>query len=106
VIEIFDATVATPPLKIRLEQIEASVRDVTVPGLRGRSDFELDGVVKGGKEDGRAHLEGWAEIGTRDSSIATQLRSVDLVPFQRYLIRRGEAGIQSGRFDLDLQSDD
>lgn len=105
VLELFDATVASPPLKIRLEQIEASVRGVTVPALLGRSHFELDGVVKGLTEDGRAHLAGWAEIGTRDSSIGVQLRSVDLVPFQRYLIRRGEAGILAGRFDLELQSD-
>jgi uncharacterized protein DUF748 len=107
VIEIFDATVATPPLEIRLEQIAASVREVNVPGLRGRSSFEIDGVVKGAKQDGdgRAHLEGWTEIGTRDSSIAIQLRSVDLVPFQRYLIRADEAGVRSGRFDLDLQSE-
>jgi hypothetical protein len=105
VVEIFDPTIATPPLKIRLEQIAARIREVNVPGLRGRSRFEIDGVVKGERQDGRAHLEGWAEIGTRDSSIATQLRSVDLVPFQRYLIRAGEAGIRSGRFDLDLQSD-
>lgn len=105
VLEIFDATVETPPLKIRLEQIEASVRNVNVPGLRGRSRFELDGVVKGETQDGHAHLDGWAEIGTRDSSITTQLRSVDLVPFQRYLIRKGEAGVRRGRFDLDLQSD-
>lgn len=105
VVEIFDATVATPPLKVRFEQIAASVREVNVPGLRGRSRFEIDGIVKGERQDGHAHLEGWAEIGARDSSIATQLRSVDLVPFQRYLIRAGEAGIRSGRFDLDLQSD-
>ena len=105
VVEIFDATVAKPPLKIRLEQIEASVRNVSVPGFLGRSRFELDGIVKGENADGRAHLEGWAEIGTRDSSITTQLRSVDLVPLQRYLIRKGEAGVRSGRFDLDLQSD-
>ena len=105
VIEIFDATVATPPLKIRLEQIEASVHDVNVPGLHGRSRFELDGVVKGVREDGRAHVAGWIDIATRDSSIATRLRSVDLVPLQPYLIRKGEAGVRGGRFDLDLQSE-
>jgi hypothetical protein len=105
VAEIFDATVAKPPLEVRLEQIEASVRNVSVPGFLGRSRFELDGVVKGETADGHAHLEGWAEIGTRDSSITTQLRSVDLVPLERYLIQKGEAGIKSGRFDLDLQSD-
>jgi hypothetical protein len=105
VVEIFDATVAKPPLKIRLEQIEASVHDVSVPDLRGRSRFELDGVVKGPTSDGHAHLDGWAEIATRDSSITTRLRSIDLVPLQRYLIQKGEAGIESGRFDLDVRSD-
>lgn len=105
VLEIFDATVATPPLKIRLEQIEATVRDVTVPGLHGRSRFELDSVVKGVSEDGHAHAAGWIDVATRDSSIATRLRSVDLVPLQPYLIRKGEAGVRGGRFDLDLQSE-
>ena len=105
VLELFDATVATPPLQIRLEQIEASVRDVNVPGLHGRSRFELDGVVKGAREDGRAHAAGWIDFATRDSSIATELRSVDLVPLQPYLIRKGEAGVRGGRFDLDLQSE-
>jgi Domain of Unknown Function (DUF748) len=105
VLEIFDATVATPPLKIRLEQIEANVHDVNAPGLHGRSRFELDGVVKGVREDGRAHVAGWIDIATRDSSIETRLRSVDLVPLQPYLIRKGEAGVRGGRFDLDLQSE-
>jgi Domain of Unknown Function (DUF748) len=105
VLELFDATVATPPLEIRLEQIAASVHDVNVPGLHGRSAFELDGVVKGLTDDGHAHVAGWIDIATRDSSIATQLRSLDLVPLQPYLIRKGEAGVRGGRFDLDLQSE-
>jgi hypothetical protein len=105
VVEIFDATVATPPAVIRLEEIEAEVQDVAVPALSGRSRFELDGVLKGGgKEDGRAHVEGWAELATGDSSIATRLRSVDLAPFAPYLLRTGEAGAR-GRFDLDLDSE-
>ena len=43
--------------------------------------------------DGRAHVAGWIDIATRDSSIATRLRSVELVPLQPYLIRKGETGI-------------
>ena len=105
VVEIFDASVATPPLKTRLEQIHASVRDVNVPVAIGRSHFELDGVVKGVTEDGRVHVAGWMDMATRDSSTTTELCSVDLVPLQRYLIRKGEAGIRGGRFDLDLHSE-
>ncbi len=105
VIEIFDATVATPPLRIRLEQIEARLEDVIVPGLSGRSAFTLDGVVKGAPPDGIAHVDGWVEIGTQDSSITTRLRSVDLVPLAPYLIKPDEPPMRAGRADLDLHSE-
>jgi len=35
VVARFDATVAHPPLKIRLEQLPASVRNLLVPALSG-----------------------------------------------------------------------
>jgi len=105
VVELYDATVAQPPLKIRLEQIKATVRDMAVPGLKGKSRFELAGVVKGVKRDGQIGMEGWVEVGTRNSSVKTELRSVDLVVLQPYLIKAGERGVQKGTFDLDLQAD-
>jgi len=105
VVELFDATVARAPLKIRLEQIQATVRDVVVPALKGRSRFDLTGVVKGVQRDGRATVAGWAEIATKDSSVKTQLRSVDLVALQPYLIKADEMGVQKGTLDLDLESD-
>jgi hypothetical protein len=105
VVELFDATVARPALKIRLEQIEATLRDVSIPSLRGRSAFELDGVVKGASRDGRAHLGGWVEIGTRESSVSVELRGVDLAPLQAYVVRPGEARVRRGSVDLDMQSE-
>jgi hypothetical protein len=105
VLEIYDATVAKPPLRIRLEQIEASIEDVTVPSSTGKSDFELDGVVKGGARDGTAHIAGWIEFATADSSISTRLRDVDLAPLAPYLVHGGEEGVRAGRFDLDLDSE-
>jgi hypothetical protein len=105
VVELYDATVAGPPLKIRLEQIKATMRDMAVPGLKGKSRFEIAGVVKGVHRDGQLKMAGWAEVGTKDSSVKTQLRSVDLVVLQPYLIKAGETGVQKGTFDLDLQSD-
>jgi hypothetical protein len=104
-IEIFDTTVPRPPLVIRLEQIEAHLDDLSVPDFRGRSRFALEGVVKGIAHDGRASIAGWVEIATRDSSVRTELRSVDLLAVQPYLVKEGEAGIRQGSFDLDLQSD-
>jgi hypothetical protein len=93
VVELFDATVARPPLKIRMEQIQASIRNVVTPTLEGKTKFTLAGVVKGVQQDGRATVSGWAEVVSKDSSVKVRLRSVDLVTFQPY-----------GALDLDLDS--
>jgi hypothetical protein len=105
VVELFDAKVARPLLKVRLEQIRASVKDLAVPTLNGRSRFDFTGVVKGVHQDGSVEVAGWAEISTKDSSVNLQLRSVDLVALQPYLIKAGDIGVRKGTLDLDLQSD-
>ena len=105
VVEIYDATVATPPLKIRLEQIQATVREIALPALTGKTEFDIAGVVKGAARDGRLDVKGWAEIATKDSSVKTTLRSVDLVPMQPYLGKGTMARVRKGQMDLDLQSD-
>lgn len=105
VVELFDATVGQPPLKIRMEQIQATVRNVLVPALTGRSEFVLTGLVKGIRQDGRVEVGGWAEVATKDSSVTMALRHVDLVALQPYLSTAAEARLQRGVLDLDLQSD-
>lgn len=105
VMEFFDATVAQPPLRIRLEKMQATVRHVTVPSLSGKSQFDLSAVVKGIQRDGRAQVSGWAEIATKDSSVKTELRSVDMVALQPFLVKAAEARVQRGALDLDLQSE-
>ncbi len=105
VLEFFDTTVTQPPLKIRLEQVQATVRDVVVSALTGKSRLDLAGVLKGVQRDGVVTIAGWAELATKDSSVKTTLRSVDLVALQPYLIKAPETGVQKGALDLDLQSD-
>ena len=105
VLELFDATVAQPPLKIRLEQIRATVQDLLVPSLTGKSRLEVSGVVKGVKRDGRVHVAGWLEAASKDSSLKVQMRSVDLLAFQPYLIKAADTRLQTGALDLDLQSE-
>lgn len=105
VLEFFDASVARPALKIRLENLKASASDLHVPGLDSKTQFELAGTVKGVQRDGTLALSGWINVPTQDSSIKTTLRDVDLVALQPYLIKTNETGVKRGAVDLDLQSD-
>jgi uncharacterized protein involved in outer membrane biogenesis len=105
VLEFFDAAVAQPPVRVRLEKIQGTLTDLLVPGLNRKSQFDLAAVVKGVNHDGRATLAGWAEIATKDSSVKTELRGVDLVALQPYLVKAAETRLRRGALDLDLQSE-
>jgi Domain of Unknown Function (DUF748) len=103
-LDLYDATVSRPPLKVRMEEIEAVIRDVAVPAAE-KTRFEIGGIVKGVKRDGRAKLSGWVGPGARDSSSRVVLEAVDLVPLQPYLIKKNEARVARGTLDLNLASE-
>jgi hypothetical protein len=94
-VELFDATAARPYLKIRLEQIQGDLQDLEIPSLNNNNRFELTGVLKGIRQDGRVDVAGWANISSKDSSVKLQLRSVDLVALQPYLTKASDTGVQN-----------
>jgi hypothetical protein len=105
VMELFDATVSRPPLKTRLERVDGVIRDIAVPWLKTKTHFELAGMVKGMRRDGRVKAAGWVGPARRDSSSQITLDAVDLVSLQPYLVRMGEAQLRKGTLDLRLNSE-
>jgi hypothetical protein len=104
VVEFFDATVRQPALKIRLEQINATVEKFQLPDLKGQSKIAIDGILKGVKHDGKISINGPIELASKESELTTRLRGVDLVALQPYLIKAAETGVSKGTLDLDLKS--
>ncbi len=103
-IELFDATVSRPPLRTRMERIEAVIRDVAAPAAE-RTHFDLAAIVKGVKRDGRAKVTGWVGPGARDSSSRLALAAVDMVALQLYLVKKNETQVTRGTLDLNLHSE-
>lgn len=103
-LDLYDATVSRPALKTRMEEIEAVIRDVAAPASE-KTHFDLDGIVKGVKRDGRAKVSGWVGPGARDSSSRIVLEAVDLVALQPYLVKKNEARVAKGTLDLKLASE-
>lgn len=103
-IEFFDATVRTPPHKLRLEQINAAIGRLQLPDLKGISTLDIAGTLKGVKQDGKISISGTVEFATKESGLTARLRNVDLVALQPYLLKASETGVKSGTLDLDLNS--
>ena len=103
-IEFFDATVRNPPHKLRGEQIKISLEKLQIPELKGQSKLSVDGILKGVKQDGRLNISGDVEFATLDSAVTTQLRGVDMVVLQPYLLKTAEASVSKGTLDFELKS--
>ena len=86
-----------------MEEIEAVIRDVAAPAAE-KTEFDIEGIVKGIKRDGRAKLSGWVGPGARDSSSRIVLEAVDLVALQPYLVKRYESQVSKGTLNLKLDS--
>lgn len=104
VLEFFDATVRQPPHKLRIEQLQASLKDLSLPDLDTSTRLRLDGVLKGVQHDGTLSISGDTVFATRASHIETRLRGVDLISLQPYLIKASEAGVSRGTLDLNLDA--
>jgi hypothetical protein len=103
-LDFHDASLKAGPARLRLEALEATLDELQLPQLTGRSQLKAEGKVKGRGSDGRLKLEGWLEIATRESDLKLTLRDVDLVPLEPYLLKAAEAGVERGQVDLDLHS--
>jgi hypothetical protein len=104
VLEVFDATAATPPWKIRLQEIEASLQDVVAPLLAGRMPFEFDAVLAGPSRNGHVAFSGWLDANTRDLELKGRLRGVDLLALQPYFVETTKGRLSSGALDLDIHA--
>lgn len=103
-VELFDASVRQPAHKMRLEKLEASVKDLHLPDLHGRTALEVEGIFKGVQRDGTLAIKGWLELADRNSQLSSRLSGVDLVALQPYLIKAAETGVKRGSLDLNMQS--
>ena len=103
-LDFYDATVSRTPYKTRIEDIEAEIKDVAAPAA-DKTHFDLTGIVKGIKRDGRGKVSGWVGPAAKDSSSQITLDAVDLVALQPYLVKKTDARVAEGTLDLNLVSE-
>lgn len=103
-LDFYDATVSRPPYRTRIEEIDALIQDAAAPAA-DKTRFDLIGIVKGVRRDGRTKISGWVGPAARNSSSRITLEAVDLVALQPYLVKKYEARVAKGTLDLNLASE-
>jgi len=103
-VEFFDASVRQPAIKLRLEQVNASIGGLLLPDLTGLTPIKVEAAIKGASRDGRLDLAGEIEFASNNSELNTRLHDVDLVTFQPYLSKAAETGVKKGTLNFALKS--
>ena len=103
-VSFFDANVRSPPLEIKLDNVNARLSNLRLPGLGDKSDISVSAIIKGPVHQGTLSVEGWMVMASKDSDIKTVVRGVDIVSLEPYLIKKAETGVRKGVLDLDLNS--
>ncbi len=98
----FDTEIRSPPLEVGLENVAASVTNLRIPELTGKSRVSLTASIKGQSQVGSLSVAGDIELATRDGALKTTLRDVEIAALEPYLIKAAETGVRSGTLDLDL----
>ncbi|RIL07413.1 MAG: hypothetical protein DCC71_03025 [Proteobacteria bacterium] len=104
VAELHDASVGRTPWKLRLAEIDATVRDVAAPALADRMPVQVSAVLDGPERDGRVALSGWVIPSSGDLELRAELVSADLLALRPYLIEATKARLAHGTLDLALEA--
>ncbi len=107
-LDVHDASVRQPPLRVRLHGLDATVGPLVLPALDEAIEVEIDGLIQGATpgaaRDGRLRIAGTLTPATRDARLDARFTDVDLVALQPYLLKFAEGGVRRGRLDLSLHA--
>lgn len=103
-IDFYDASVRQPAHRVRLEGLHAEVGPVLLPALDRPMAIDLQARLKGPQRDGTITLTGSLTEATRDAALKADVRGVDLVALQPYLLKVNEGGVKRGTLDLSLEA--
>jgi hypothetical protein len=103
-IDFHDASVRQPAHRMRLDELQADIGPLDFPALDTAAQIELQARFKGPQRDGRLRIEGSLTPATRDAALQAQVRGVDLLSLQPYLLKVNEGGVRRGTLDLTLDA--
>lgn len=101
----FDADVRSPPLELRLTDVDARVTALHLPDLNDKSEVRLSARLPGAAgQPGTLAIGGWTAFGSRDAVLKVTMRDAAAASLEPYLVRKAETGVRRGALDLDLDA--
>ncbi|CAE6934161.1 DUF748 domain-containing protein [Paraburkholderia domus] len=102
----YDMSVGPPAFKMTVSNANATVDHLQLPALSEPTTLNLTGSIKGPAHTGTVSFSGWIKIASKDSQTTTNLRGIDVVMLDPYLLKKAgaKAQVTGGTVDLTVES--
>ena len=99
-VEVIDSAVASPPHRIKLGSVEATLKGISLGALDTTTGISVR--ARAGSTASLA-VEGEMVFSTLDGQLALAVQRASLAAIEPYLLKAAETGVQRGEFDLDVK---
>lgn len=103
-LDFFDGSVATPPFRLQLTQLQSTIGPLRFPSQGERTQVSIAGNLVGPHSTGAIQIDGWIVFRDQQSDIRTRFEKVDVAALKPYLNKSKTLALDSGLASLDVHS--
>lgn len=100
-VEFEDRKIGEQPERIRLRDLDFEIKNIQHPLSPLHSPFELNGKMKGKKQEGNINTKGWVDLTTMDLEAILKIQDLEVETYKPYYRKKVSAEIDSGTMDLE-----
>ena len=100
----FEDRSASRPVLLRFEDVRINVHDIEYPFVNQWADYEVSSQLVGGSQKGSINATGKTNFMTEETKVKTVLKNIDLVLLKPYIEKKGDAGIERGLIDMNMDA--
>jgi len=98
-----DRKVSTAPVLIQLKELDAALRNVSMPPDNRISSYKLKAAVAGMTKNGSISSVGAVNFMTKDTKAQLTIRDLDLTLLRPYYEKKGDVEVTRGLLSLDAE---
>jgi hypothetical protein len=102
-IDFEDRSTARPVL-LKFEDLRVDVKDVEYPFANKWTSYEVSSQLTGGSRQGSINAAGKTNLMNEETKVKTELRNIDLALLRPYIEKKGEAKIERGFLNMDMDT--
>ncbi|HYQ47975.1 MAG TPA: DUF748 domain-containing protein, partial [Thermodesulfovibrionales bacterium] len=100
-LDYLDRKVSAVPALIKMREVQADLKNFSVPPDNRISNYELDAIIPGSTQKGTLSSMGAINLKTKDTKSKLRIRGLDITQLRPYYEKKGDVEVTKGLLSMD-----